>query len=187
MATAAWSHLEALTDDQLRACARILARRGNLRGSLNGKDAADFVQEALQKIIGGERTIRPDGLVEDHLVNIGLSLIWNERQRRREQSLPEGEVGDEAPSPVQVEAEALPDLHGALKDVLGALDAHCRSGRVYRDARDFVACLIRQIEQRASVRPGHIAQLTGMKRDRAYAAWRKVKAVLREHFEGCGS
>jgi hypothetical protein len=170
-----------LTDAELKGCTRVLARRGNLSRSLNGKDAADFLQEAVRRLMDGQRTINPNGSVMDSLVDIGLSLIWSERQRSREESLPDGEIEDRTSGPP--EAAALPDLRGALEDLLGILQARRETGRVYRDAHDFVACLVHQIEARESVKPGHIARLTGMGRARAYAAWRKVKAVGRGYFE----
>ncbi len=80
-------------------------------------------------------------------------------------------------------SESIPDLHAALHDAAAAIEAQEENGRVHQDAAHFVACLTQQIARRKSIKPGHIAALLGMKQERAYAAWRKVKTILREQLE----
>lgn len=174
--------LEDLGDDQLEACARLVTRRGNLRASLNGMDGADFVQEALRKVLAGERRLNPAASLEENVVRIGLSMIWGERQRQSERSMSAMTI-PAAFSP-DLGPDTVGDLHEALRDAASALGSLEAKGGVYRDAAQFIACLTHQIEQRGSIRPGHIANLLGMTRERAYVAWRKVKVVMREQIEG---
>jgi hypothetical protein len=173
--------LEDLSDGELRTCARLVARQANLRSSLNGKDGADFVQEALRKVLAGERNLDPTLSLHENVVRIALSMVWSERQKRSERPFPA--VRNPDPCSRDLDPDAVADLYEALQDATSALESLVSKGGVYQDAALFVACLAHQIAERKSVKPGHIAKLLGMKQERAYAAWRKVKSVLRRELE----
>ena len=173
--------LEDLSDKELRTCARLVTRQANLRSSLNGKDGADFVQDALRKVLAGERNLDPALPLHENVVRIALSMVWGERQKRSERSFPA--VKDPATRSRNLDPDTVADLCEALQDAASALKSLVSKGEVYQDAALFVACLTHQIAQRKSVKPGHIAKLLGMKPERAYAAWRKVKSVLRRELE----
>lgn len=170
--------LRALTDDRLAACARRLAARANLRASVGGKDASDFVQEAARRLMDGDRRADPTLSIDENLYRIGLSLVWAERQRAHAEPLV-----DEPTAQPESEPVARPDLRDALVDAQALLRERPPRGRVGRDAIDFVACLLHQLERGASIKPGRLADILQIGPARAYAAWRYVKTILREHLE----
>jgi len=138
--------LDDLTEEHLEVYARLLVRRAGMQGSVGGKDASDYIQEAVRKVLAGERSLQPDLDLQENLIRSGQRLVWNERKKHAETPL-----------------EDLDEKH--------------------RDTRAFVERLVRQIDRRESIKPGHIGRLLGWKPERAYVAWRKVKAVVRDHLE----
>lgn len=170
--------LESLTAERLSVCARRLASRGNLRSSLRGKDATDFVQEAVRRLMDGQRRLDRRISVDDNVVRIALSLVWGERQRQPEESLRVEPVAADAPT-----VDAF-DLRSALLDAANLLHESPAPGVSGRDAVDFIDCLRQQLDSGGSIKPGHIAELLAISRARAYAAWRRIKTVLREQIEG---
>ena len=79
--------LDDLTEAHLEAYTGLLLRRANMKGSLSGKDASDFIQEALRKVLAGERSLHPDLDLQENLIRIGQSLVWNERKKHVETPL----------------------------------------------------------------------------------------------------
>jgi len=173
--------LEAVTEDQLERCAHLLAGRVGLEASLGGKDAVDFIQEALGKILSGERSLQPGRPLEENLISIGQSLVWNERKKHREVRLPEEDLSSE--DAARFDADTLVHLYIALVKVQAVLEEIGETHRIHRDARAFVKCLIRQVDRGESIKPGTIGRLLGWRPARAYGAWRKVKSVLRDQVQ----
>lgn len=168
------TRLADLGDTELDALARTLERRTGLARAIGGKDARDFIQEAVRRVLSGERSIDPDGRIDDALVRIGQSLVWSERKRR--EPLP---LADETlpARTTRLDTERMRALHTALAKAHDALRPH-------RDARAFVDRLLAAIDDDRSIKPGDLARELGWHPRRAYAAWRKVKATLRHHFGG---
>lgn len=173
--------LDDLTEAHLEAYTGLLLRRANMKGSLSGKDASDFIQEALRKVLAGERSLHPDLDLQENLIRIGQSLVWNERKKHVETPLPAHDIP--AGTSPRLDADATWNLHTVLAKVQAVLEDLDETHRGHRDARAFVECLVRQIDRRESIKPGHIGRLLGWKSERTYVAWRKVKAVVRDHLE----
>lgn len=170
--------LESLTAERLAMCAQRLAGRSNLRAPVRGKDASDFVQEAIRRLMDGQRRPDPRISLDDNVVRVGLSLVWGERQRQPEEALQTEPVAVDEPSVDSF------DLRSALVDAANLLHETPSPGRSGRDAIDFIDCLRQQLDSGGSIKPGHVAELLAISRARAYAAWRRIKSVLREQIEG---
>jgi len=175
------ARLDGLTRERIERCASILARRVRLGGDLAGHEAVDFIQEAIRKVLAGERSLEPLRPLEENLVAIAQSLVWNERKK-----LARAPVREDGP-PAAVAEPADPDmvanLHRALVKVQGVLETAAARRRRDDDAWAFLARLLEQIERRESIRPGCIADRLGWRRERAYAAWRRVKTLLHANFK----
>jgi len=180
MATNPRSRLSTITEEQLERCADRLARRAGLETDLGGRDARDFIQDALGKLLAGERSWQPRLSLEDNLFSIGLSLVWNERKKRGEHPLPDGDPSTLEAGPVP-DVDRLPDLRTALAKAQLVLEDLRRKGRSLRDARAFVRGLLQAMDHGGSIKPGDVAERLGWRPARAYAAWRRVKTVLRAH------
>ena len=75
------SRIDGLTQDQIERYASILAHRAGLVEDLAGHESVDFIHEAIRKVLAGERALRPGQSLEENLVSIARSLVWNERKK----------------------------------------------------------------------------------------------------------